>query len=121
MIREKKFLESISIESAVEQLTLNSFNEIVVKNIFFLNISCNSQRFLQHIMVHLYKMLIIFHLNGNKSFFIILKLLNIRMVSLMEWLKDQKALHKKYLWMILLKVKEILKALPTLVDFEIPA
>ena len=38
----------------------------------------------------------------------------------MEWLKNQKTLHKKYLWMILMKVKEILKALPTLVDVEIP-
>ena len=31
MIKEKKFLESISSEGVAEQVTLNSFNEIVVE------------------------------------------------------------------------------------------
>jgi serine/threonine-protein phosphatase 5 len=35
-------------------------------------------------------------------------------------MRDQKVLHKKYLWMILLKIKDVLKALPTLVDLTIP-
>lgn len=38
----------------------------------------------------------------------------------MEFMRDQKVLHKKYLWMLLLRVKDILKALPALVDLEIP-
>jgi len=38
----------------------------------------------------------------------------------MDHMKNQKVLHKKYLWIILLKIKEILKALPTLVDVEVP-
>jgi serine/threonine-protein phosphatase 5 len=41
-------------------------------------------------------------------------------IKLMDWMKDQKVLHKKYLWQILKRVKEILKALPTLVDVEVP-
>jgi len=43
-----------------------------------------------------------------------------RVVELMEWMKNQQILHKKYLWMILLKVKDILKALPTLVELDVP-
>ena len=35
-------------------------------------------------------------------------------------MKDQKVLHKKYLWILLKRVKEILRALPTLVDVEVP-
>jgi len=41
-------------------------------------------------------------------------------LKLMDHMKNQKVLHKKYLWIILLKIKEILKALPTLVDVEVP-
>jgi len=41
-------------------------------------------------------------------------------VKLLEHMKDQKVLHKKYLWILLLKVKDVLKALPTLVDVEVP-
>lgn len=41
-------------------------------------------------------------------------------VKLMAWMKDQKVLHKKYLWILLKKIKEILRALPTLVDLDIP-
>jgi len=40
---------------------------------------------------------------------------------LMEWHRDQKSLNKKFLWMLLLKAKDILKALPTVVDVEVPA
>ena len=35
-------------------------------------------------------------------------------------MKEQKVLHKKYLWTLLVKVRNIFKALPTLVDVEIP-
>ena len=42
------------------------------------------------------------------------------MVQLMDYLRDQKKLHKKYVLMLLLKILEILKALPPLVDEEIP-
>jgi serine/threonine-protein phosphatase 5 len=41
-------------------------------------------------------------------------------IKLIEWMKDQKTLHKKYLWTLLIKVRNILKALPTLVDVEVP-
>jgi len=42
------------------------------------------------------------------------------MVQLMEHLRDQKKLHKKFVLMILIKIMEILKALPPLVEEEIP-
>ena len=38
----------------------------------------------------------------------------------MDYLRDQKKLHKKYVLMLLLKILDILKALPPLVDEEIP-
>jgi len=41
-------------------------------------------------------------------------------VSLMEWMKNQKVLHKKYLWILLQRIRDILKALPSLVDIDIP-
>ena len=40
-------------------------------------------------------------------------------LKLMDHMKNRKTLHKKYLWIILFKIKEILKALPTLVDVEV--
>eukprot|EP00743_Colponemidia_sp_Colp-15_P001661 GILK01001814.1.p1 GENE.GILK01001814.1~~GILK01001814.1.p1 ORF type:complete len:514 (-),score=127.26 GILK01001814.1:104-1645(-) len=40
--------------------------------------------------------------------------------AVMETCKAQKKLHKKYLWMLLLKMKEILTATPTLVDINVP-
>lgn len=36
----------------------------------------------------------------------------------MEYLKQQKVLHKKYLLIILKRVREILMKLPTLVDYN---
>ncbi|KRX08988.1 hypothetical protein PPERSA_08191 [Pseudocohnilembus persalinus] len=41
-------------------------------------------------------------------------------VKLMDHMKDQKKLHKKYVTMLLIRAKEILKAQETLVDFEVP-
>jgi serine/threonine-protein phosphatase 5 len=41
-------------------------------------------------------------------------------IKLLDWMKDQKTLHKKYLYMVLYKVKAMLKALPSLVDIDIP-
>ncbi len=38
----------------------------------------------------------------------------------MEFMRDQKVMNKKYLWILLLKVKEILKNLSTLVDVQVP-
>jgi len=38
----------------------------------------------------------------------------------MDYMKNQKVLHKKYLWTVLLRVKDILKALPSLVEIEVP-
>lgn len=38
----------------------------------------------------------------------------------MEYQVNQKKLHKKYLWNMLLYVKEILKKKSTLVDWSIP-
>lgn len=37
-------------------------------------------------------------------------------VSLLEYQRNEKKLHKKYLWNLLLRIKDILAALPTLVD-----
>jgi serine/threonine-protein phosphatase 5 len=42
-------------------------------------------------------------------------------IGLMEHMKNQKVFHKKYLWSLMFKLKEILKPLPALVDVEIPA
>lgn len=41
-------------------------------------------------------------------------------ISLLEWMRDQKNLHKKYLWKLLFKIRDILKALPTLVEVDVP-
>lgn len=41
-------------------------------------------------------------------------------ISLMEEFKNQKPLHKKYVVQILLQIKQILSALPTVVDVIIP-
>lgn len=43
------------------------------------------------------------------------------MIELMDYLKAQKKLHKKYLLQILVRVLDILKELPPLVEEEIPA
>mmetsp|Transcript_24751 Transcript_24751/g.21936 ORF Transcript_24751/g.21936 Transcript_24751/m.21936 type:complete len:330 (-) Transcript_24751:183-1172(-) len=42
-------------------------------------------------------------------------------IYLMDWMKDQKTMHKKHVWTLLFKVKEILKKHKALVDLEIPA
>ena len=42
------------------------------------------------------------------------------MSDLLKWFKDQKILHKKYAFKILLEVKEIFSSSPSLVDVEIP-
>ena len=39
----------------------------------------------------------------------------------MEYMRDQKVLHKKYLWKLLFRLKEVLKKLDSLVEVEIPA
>ncbi|EGR31107.1 protein phosphatase catalytic subunit, putative [Ichthyophthirius multifiliis] len=41
-------------------------------------------------------------------------------IQLMEHLKDQKKLHKKYTWMILKKAKEILSGYQSLIDLDYP-
>lgn len=41
-------------------------------------------------------------------------------LHLMEHLKSQKKLHKKYLLLMLMKVLDLLKTLPALVDEEVP-
>ena len=43
------------------------------------------------------------------------------MKELVETFRNQKKLHKKFAYIILLKIKEILLSLPTLVDVKIPA
>jgi serine/threonine-protein phosphatase 5 len=39
----------------------------------------------------------------------------------MEYMKKQKVLNKKYLWILLMKIEKILKALPTLVEVDVPS
>ena len=41
-------------------------------------------------------------------------------MNLIEYLKDQKKLHKKYLVEILLRIKDILEKLPNMVEVEVP-
>ena len=48
-------------------------------------------------------------------------IVSIRVIQLMEYQKNQKRLHKKFVIQILLKVLDILTALPSLVDEEIPS
>lgn len=45
----------------------------------------------------------------------------VRVIQFMEYQKNQKKLHKKFVIQILLKVLDILTALPSLVDEEIPS
>ena len=45
----------------------------------------------------------------------------VRVIQLMEYQKNQKRVHKKFVIQILLKVLDILTALPSLVDEEIPS
>jgi len=91
LLREKRFLESISVDNVLEQVTITSFNEIQVPSAYNGPSLENAD---------------------NISAEWVLKMV--------DWLKEQKPLHKKYLWMILFKAKEILKALPTLVDIPVP-
>lgn len=42
------------------------------------------------------------------------------MINMMEYLKNEKRFHKKYLLNLLFKIKEILAALPSLVEITIP-
>jgi len=91
IIKEKRFAESISVENASEQVNMNSFNEMVVPSTY------NGPALTESDSISAEWVL-----------------------SLMEWMKDQKVLHKKYCWTILLRVRDILKTLPTLVDLDIP-
>lgn len=40
--------------------------------------------------------------------------------SVIDWMKDQKKLHKKYVWMILKRISIFLAQESTLIDVEIP-
>jgi serine/threonine-protein phosphatase 5 len=42
-------------------------------------------------------------------------------IGFMEYMKSQKVLHKKHLWTLLLKLKEILKKCEALEEIEVPA
>ena len=42
------------------------------------------------------------------------------MKDMMAWFKDQKKLHRKYAFQIILGVKRIVTSLPSLVDVSIP-
>jgi serine/threonine-protein phosphatase 5 len=90
IIKEKKFLECISVDSAREEMNMNSLNELAVPET--------------------YKGPVITEEPISAEW----------VVNLMEWLKEQKPLHKKYLWLLLIRARDILKALPTLVDVEVP-
>jgi len=89
--KEKQLAEAISVDSQNEQLTAQTLNELIVPE------SYKGPK-----------------LEENQE------ITYEWCVELMEWMKDQKVLHKKYLWMLLFRVKEILKALPTLVDVQVP-
>lgn len=91
IVKEKKFAECISVEGAKEELNMNSFKDLVVPESY----KGPSLTDADNVTVEW-------------------------VVALMEFLQDQKTLHKKYLWLILLKARDILKALPTLVDVEVP-
>jgi serine/threonine-protein phosphatase 5 len=91
IIREKRFADSISVESALEQVNINSFNEMIVPSTYTGPTLTDAD-------------------NVTAEW----------VISMMDWMSDQKILYKKYCWMLLLKAKEILKALPTLVDVEVP-
>jgi serine/threonine-protein phosphatase 5 len=89
--KEKMLADAISVENAIEQITLSSFKDISVPD------SYNGPRLEE---------------DEEVSREWVLKLL--------DWMRDQKVLHKKYLWMLLLRIKDIFKALPSLVELDIP-
>jgi len=39
----------------------------------------------------------------------------------MDWMKDQKKLHKKYVWILVKRVKEIFCSYKALIDLDYPA
>jgi serine/threonine-protein phosphatase 5 len=103
VIRERAFSEAIKKDDDIEAI---DFNGIAVESTY------DGPRFedVNSINSEWYN----FNLFGVYLF-------HFRAVQLMEYQKNQKKLHKKYVIQILLKVLDILTALPPLVDEEIPA
>lgn len=90
VLKERAFLEAIRKEDESEKINLSEINEMLVE------VTYDGPRL-------------------DEGMEITPKW----MIHLMEHLKSQKKLHKKYLLIMLLKILDILKTLPALVDEEI--
>lgn len=90
--REKLFQESISVDVDTGKKMLEAYNEIAVSSGYTGPVLKDDEPITSEWVI-----------------------------SLMDYMKDQKVLHKKFLWGLLFKAKEVLKQHAALVEVEVPA
>jgi serine/threonine-protein phosphatase 5 len=92
MHKEKLFSESISVDEDMGKKMLDIFNEISVSSTYSGPVIKEGEPITSEWVI-----------------------------ELMEYMRSQKVLHKKYMWTLLFRLKDILKQLDALVEVEVPA